>query len=354
MNREVQTFVSKALAMGNSRDAIAQALDQAGWSPEEVATALDAYVDAGIGLPVPRKAASRSPKEAFLFLLLFGALVTWTVSLGSMIFDLLNLWLPQPGEQGLVPMQVASLRGQAATVLVAFPVFLFMDHLAACAARRNPDQRISPIRRWLTYLTLLLAASALIGDLMVLANTFLGGEFTLRFLLKVLVVGALSGTALGHYQVQLRRDEQDPTARTETGGLGLALLAAAVVLVLGVALWNAGSPRRVRMHRLDAIRIQDLRRIQTAVSSHAARHGALPAGLAECDADPGTFLTSPRDPETHELYGYRVLDASHYELGATFATASSPEDGDPGFWRHSVGATFFRVEWKAAPPARSD
>jgi hypothetical protein len=354
MNRDVQMFVAKALAAGHSRDAVAQALGTAGWSPEEVATALDAYVAAGLGLPVPRKSASRSPKEAFLFLLLFAALITWTFSLGSMIFDLLNLWMPQPGSQDLVPGQVASLRGQAATVLVAFPVFLFMDHLAAGAARRNPDQRISPIRRWLTYLTLLLAASALISDLIVLANTFLEGELTTRFLLKVLVVGVLAGAALGHYLLQLRKDELDPTSRVASRGRGRAFLAAAVALVLGLAIWNAGSPARVRMHRMDAARVRDLQRIQAAVSRHAAKHGALPTDLEQCDADPGTFLRSVRDPETRDPYRYQVLDASHYELGATFATASSPEDGDPGFWRHSAGAVTFQVEWKALPSGRQD
>ena len=65
-------------------------------------------------------------------------------------------------------------------------------------------------RRQLTYLTLFLAASILIGDLISVVYNFLGGEITIRFLLKVLTVALISGGVFAYYLVELRADEQAP------------------------------------------------------------------------------------------------------------------------------------------------
>jgi hypothetical protein len=62
----------------------------------------------------------------------------------------------------------------------------------------------------LTYLTLFLAACTLMGDLIGAVYTFLGGELTARFLLKVLTVGLIAGTVFAFYLVELRADEQEP------------------------------------------------------------------------------------------------------------------------------------------------
>jgi hypothetical protein len=47
----------------------------------------------------------------------------------------------------------------------------------------------------------------LIGDVANLVFSVLGGELTARFLLKVLTVGGLAGTAFWYYLSDLRRDE---------------------------------------------------------------------------------------------------------------------------------------------------
>jgi hypothetical protein len=62
-------------------------------------------------------------------------------------------------------------------------------------------------RRWLTYLTLFLAATVLIGDVIVLVFNVLGGEITTRFVLKVLVVGFIAGTVFWYYLSDIRREE---------------------------------------------------------------------------------------------------------------------------------------------------
>ena len=64
------------------------------------------------------------------------------------------------------------------------------------------------MRLWLTYLTLFVAATILIGDLTTLVYNVLGGELTVRFVLKVAVVGAIAGTIFGYFLREVRQEDQ--------------------------------------------------------------------------------------------------------------------------------------------------
>ena len=68
---------------------------------------------------------------------------------------------------------------------------------------------MSAVRRWLTYLTLFVAAAVLVGDMIALVYNLLGGELTLRFVLKVLVAAVIAGTIFGYYLMDLRREEKE-------------------------------------------------------------------------------------------------------------------------------------------------
>ncbi|MFZ2644038.1 MAG: DUF5671 domain-containing protein [Verrucomicrobiia bacterium] len=359
MNQPLVDFVRDALLHGVSRADIARALEKGGWSAKEIQAALDAFADTTLPVPVPRKRASSSPKEAFFFLVMFSTLYAAAFAFGAILFDLINLTLPQPGETASWLIQ--SLRFGIAWVVVAFPIFLWMSGLIARDAVRNPGQRISPIRRWLTYLTLFVAASAIMGDLIALIVTFLGGDITLRFGLKVAVVAILAGGPFIHYLRDLRCDEVAPSA-TAPGRAGagakvaFAGLVAAVVAVVALGVWFAGSPMRARLLAQDRQRVQDLQTIHWRVEQYYRDKGQLPASLAACDINPSTFIERKKDRVTGEPYVYRVVDATHFEVGATFALASAPGETarkryssfsgpeNEGFWRHAAGPRVFRID----------
>src|SRR3546814_3186992 len=84
------------------------------------------------------------------------------------------------------------MRWSTASVIIAFPLFTLLARHLARETERQPIKRLSPVRRWLTYLTLFLAAVALICDVTTLVYNLLGGELSVRFVLKVLVVGAIA------------------------------------------------------------------------------------------------------------------------------------------------------------------
>ena len=208
--RDLELFVREALAAGQARPAIRAALAQAGWPPEQVHDALDAYADVAFPVPVPKPRPYLSAREAFLYLVLFATLYVSAYHLGSLLFDLLDRALPDPADtQYAFAGPGASMRWSVASLVVAFPVFLFVARLLGRELARNPVKRLSAVRRWLTYITLFLAAGIVIGDLIAAVYNVLGGELTLRFALKVLVVGAIAGTVFAYYLLDLRREERE-------------------------------------------------------------------------------------------------------------------------------------------------
>lgn len=207
---ELERFVHEALSRGQGKQATAQALAAAGWSAEQTRGALDAYADVDFAVPVPKPRASLSAREAFAYLVMFSTLYFVAYHLGSLLFDLINLAWPDAAD-GRYSMWRSSinesLRWSVSALVIAFPVFVFCARRIALDVARHPIKRLSPVRRWLTYLTLFIAATVLIGDMTSLVFNLLGGELSVRFVLKVLVVAAIAGSAFGYYLWDLRREE---------------------------------------------------------------------------------------------------------------------------------------------------
>lgn len=211
MPHELQAFVRDALLKGASREQIRDALGNAGWSADEIKNALAAFADVPFAVPVPRRKPYLSAREAFQYLVLFLTLYISAFSFGSLLFQFINRWLPDPLREGYYAYDGTqnAIRMATASIIIAFPVFLWLSSMLGKAIARDPEKRGSKIRKWLTYLTLFLTAGIIIGDLISLVFNMLGGELTLRFLLKTVVVGGIAGTIFGYYLWDLRTEEKE-------------------------------------------------------------------------------------------------------------------------------------------------
>ncbi|MCY7355048.1 MAG: DUF5671 domain-containing protein [Lysobacter sp.] len=207
--QDLEAFVRDALAQGSSREAIEAALTSAGWPAEQTRSALNVYADIAFPIPVPKPRPYLSAREAFLYLVLFATLYVAAYHLGSLLFDLINQAFPDAAETRFGRDYARSMRWSIASVIIAFPVFLFVARYLSKELARNPVKRLSTVRRWLTYLTLFVAAAVLIGDMITLVYNLLGGELTVRFVLKVLVAAVIAGTVFGYYLWDLRREERE-------------------------------------------------------------------------------------------------------------------------------------------------
>lgn len=206
--QQLETFVGEALQRGSSKADIAKVLEGAGWTTDQIASALDSYSDAPFPVPVPKPRPSLSAREAFLYLLMFSTLYYGAWNLGSLLFIFINRAFPDPSDAKYVSYW-DDQRWSTAAVIIAFPVFLFMARYISQEIKRNPLKRLSPVRRWLTYMTLFLSSATLLGDTTTLIYNLLGGDLTIRFVLKVVVVAAIAGSAFAYYLLDLRTEERE-------------------------------------------------------------------------------------------------------------------------------------------------
>lgn len=197
-------FVEAALTAGKSRDEIRAALSAAGWHPEQIGDGLAEFADVPFAVPVPRPRAHLSARDAFLYMLMFGALYVSAFNLGRLLFAFINRAFP------LAPFEATAaagtIRWTTASLIIAFPLFLWLAVKLSRELAVDPARRQSAIRRWLIYLTLLVAAAFIVGDAITLVYSLLSGETTLRFLLKVVVVGAITGVMFGYFLRAVRTD----------------------------------------------------------------------------------------------------------------------------------------------------
>lgn len=213
---ELQSFVRDALGRGTSRADVERVLVRSGWGRRQAQAALGAYADVEFPIPVPRPRVSLDARDAFLYLLSFSTLYLSAIHLGNLLFDLINRTFPDPvlSNPAYVRYSAEALRWSIASLIVAPPVFVFVNWRIRRAVDADPGKRGSPIRRWLTYLTLAIASGVLIGDFITLAYYWLGGEMTIRTVLKALTVAAIGGGVFGAYL----RDVRERTALDFDGG----------------------------------------------------------------------------------------------------------------------------------------
>jgi hypothetical protein len=217
-----------------------------------------------------------------------------------------------------------TVTSQMASILVALPIYLFVMRLILRETSANPERIESGVRKWLTYIALLVTASGVVGDLVCFVDYFLRGEITLRFALKCAMVLAICGGIFWYYLGFLR-------GRARSGGFAiLAMAGAATAVFLGLV--ATGTPAQQRHIEADNRRVQDLRSIAGALSAMTTLPLSLPPNLRSTD------------PETGTPYGYIARSAKEYELCATFVGASERSQYGSTFWSHAKGRACFEFE----------
>lgn len=209
-SEELRRFVKDGLTQGVARDRLEEVLCRAGWALGDVRGAISSYAEVEFPIPVPRPQANLSARDAFMYLLLFSTLFVSGFNLGAVLFELVNQAFPDPAvPASAIEAARESMRWSLATLLVAFPVFLGVSRWVSRELAADASKRASKIRRWLTYMTLFVASAVLIGDVTGMVFRVLGGELTTRFVLKVLTVAGIAGTAFWYYLSDLRADERE-------------------------------------------------------------------------------------------------------------------------------------------------
>jgi hypothetical protein len=214
ISAELQGFVREALGRGVPRTQVEHALAQAGWESDQIRGALAGFAEIEFPVPVPRPAPYLSAREAFIYVVLFSTLYISAFNLGTLLFDFIDRLFPDPAVRNYEAYLRESIRWSVSSLIVAFPIFLSVARVVNRSIRTDSRKRSSQIRYQLTYVTLFIAGSCLLGDVIGLVYYFLGGALTVRFILKVLTIAAITAPVFVYYLADLRRDEENVGGRS--------------------------------------------------------------------------------------------------------------------------------------------
>ena len=288
-----------------------------------------------------------SPKDVFLDIWTVATLYVSAGFLISLLFDFVNYYLPDAANPYF---SADSLRWSVAILLTIFPTHVIAQWLLQKEYSKEPAKRERRLHKWLLYLTLFLAAAAIVGDLATLIYNFLGGELSARFILKVLSVALVAGGILSYYILDLRREG----VKLSSASIWLVrvIIVFVAVAVIG-AFFVAGSPFRQRDVKIDEQRINHLQTIQNEiVYNYWQNKRELPPSLGALRNDI-TGFAPPVDPETSSPYEYLKTGDLSFELCGVFTTSNLndpkarfvpeafPYGKSPENWQHASGRVCF-------------
>jgi hypothetical protein len=271
--------------------------------------------------------------------MLYAAAISWTV----LLFQVINIAVPDPAiDAGYrLTSYYETLRGALSWLFVTLPIYLFSMRYLRKDYTAHPEKLSIWIRKWLVYFTLFVAALIIIGDIVFLFNSFLDGELTSRFFLKITAVLLIAGSIFGYYFWDIRQEEVEHSKKAKY--LVYGVIAAFIISIVGGVV-IAGSPQKQRALGLDRQRVQELQQIENAIVTYWRQKDTLPESLDPIDETVG-FYGDITDPETTERYTYRITGDLSFELCAEFDLSSNE---DPGFndretsrWRHDAGEACF-------------
>ena len=278
-----------------------------------------------------------------------------------------------------VDIYSSDVRFAIASLMVMYPLYLALSWYVAKDISKYLYKRDLAIRKIMIYLTMFVTVCTLIGTLVSIIYTYLGGELSVRFAYKALAVFVVALGVFGYYLYSIRRDYSKKTL------VPIMATVVATALVIASLVWSisiVGTPSEMRAKRIDNARLSDISGIQSAVFNNFQTTEKLPVTLDQLNNALQGYAV-PTDPVTETLYTYRVVQQpvikmnytsnrkelvtqGIFELCANFDTVREYDtrgpvygkggmtdmlysastfyyDGDQSpFWNHGVGETCFK------------
>jgi hypothetical protein len=324
--------------------------------------------------------------DVFLYVGIGISLVTVVTNFLQILFTAIEKKFPDVTSYAYGGISGSDVRMAIATLLVMFPIYILLSWYVARDIQKFLYKQDIMVRKVLIYLTLFVTILTLIGTLVSIIYTYLGGELSARTGWKAFAVFITALSVFGYYFYSLRRNYAVATRTPLIVGVVVTVLIGGAI---GWSISIVGTPQEMRARRFDSTRLTDISRIQQEIFNRVQMTDKLPATLADLEnAFQGYAI--PTDPRTKEMYTYKVVQqpvvrmnyttnrkelttSAIFELCATFETervldargqsvVAMPMMGGKGmmtdafysasnyyyegdvspFWNHGVGDTCFK------------
>ncbi len=256
------------------------------------------------------------------FLLNIGAIIvlyTIVSNLISLIFTVIEKAYPKI-TNGYNYLGSQSISWPVSILIILFPIFVTIMYFLEKEYTQNPEKRNIGIHKWLTYTTLFIGGSILIGDLITVIYFFIDGqELDMGFLLKVFSILTITLVVFLYY-IADARNTLTPLKRK-------VWLVISIVIVLISIVWGfsvLGSPRTQKLLKYDELKISNLQSMTYGINNYFSSKGILPNTLEEISG--GNYYVPLMDSQTNKPYEYKRTGNLTYEVCADFNSASNNKD----------------------------
>lgn len=282
----------------------------------------------------PNSVQENGAQNAFFYLTSFFALGFIAFGAGNILFSLVHFYFPESFSYSAGDVSQSAIKFGIASLLIASPVYFFTTKAISHSLLEKKLSYESGVRRWLTYLVLFITIATVLGDLVATLYSFLGGELTIRFLLKSLIILLIAGGIFGFYFWDIRTHDEHIRKSSEKLFTGIFWGIVAVPFFWSFVILE--NPQITRIKRIDEDTVSVLTSCQWNIDRYAENEKELPKSLDD--------LSSPQyDLKFSEIkekdISYRPLSEREYELCASFQR-DNREDAtlmfDPS-WKHPAG-----------------
>jgi len=287
---------------------------------------------------------NNAAKYAFLYILSLVALVFMSLTTGMIVFQIINKYIVDVLNQYRGRFSPDQLKFAISALIISTPVFYFTTKQIFKNLFSGALDKDSQIRKWLTYLILLISSVVMTGWFIAVVNSFLDGELTLKFILKALTAVGIAAIVFTFYLYDIKREKvagaKDNIIKTYFYG--------SLVLVIAVfvsALFIVESPKETRNRKIDNEVLRKLQQLDSSVRNYYVENKKLPIDFSELMAE-FSYLDNEdfEDSVTGKKFEYAIKEARIYEICADFKASNSNRDEQKIYinlyskeWEHNAG-----------------
>ncbi|OGY94056.1 MAG: hypothetical protein A2406_00275 [Candidatus Komeilibacteria bacterium RIFOXYC1_FULL_37_11] len=285
-----------------------------------------------------------SAKYAFFYVLSLVALVFMSVSVGIIFFQIINKEIVDLINQYNGVYNDSAMKFAISAIIISAPIYYFTSRQIYKHLRQGTLSEEASVRKWFTYLILLVAIIVMIIWLITTINGFLSGELTTKAILKAVVALLISGITFSFYFYDIKREniqgKKDKVLQIYFYGSLLVVLVA-----FAISIFVVDSPAETRKMKLDERVINSFYQIDSGVNNYYVKYSKMPESIVQIKEE-SNYLTDEefKNPITNEVYEYKAIGEDEYQLCTTFQYSSKDRVAQPydyynadKMWLHDAG-----------------
>lgn len=252
--------------------------------------------------------------DIFLYLGIGISLVTSVTNILTILFTAIDRKYPDIlNATQYIDSTNSDVRFAIAMLIVMFPLYVGLSWYVSKDIAKFLYKRDLTVRKIMIYLTIFITICTLVGTLVTVIYTYLGGELTVRFGYKALVVFVVALSVFGYYFYSTKRDY------TEKTSVPLMATLISTIVVAWSLIWSIGiigTPSEMRAKKIDDTRLSDLSSLQQQILNRFQMTDKLPLTTGELvNALQGVSV--PVDPVTGDAYVYKIVQQPVLKMNYT-------------------------------------